>query len=117
MRQSNTRMGLGCVELSVPRAWPACVPRGSNYTLQVDGTNMAGQKDWKRCGKCQALFFSVGPASRCPAGPGLAHDGGASRTYALLNNVPSPAGHQAGVLATLVPLTSSPTQTRTISWR
>jgi len=69
---------------------------GGNYTLAVDGTDMAGQKEWRHCGKCQALYFSIGPASRCPVGPGLAHDGGAGGNYALLNNVASPAGYQAG---------------------
>lgn len=69
---------------------------GGNYTLSIDGTNPQGQKDWKCCAKCKALFYGVGTASRCPVGPGLAHDGTGSGSYALLNNVPTPTGHQNG---------------------
>ena len=39
----------------------------ANYLLTVN-SNVAGQKGWRRCGKCQGLFFSGNPGSHCPAG-------------------------------------------------
>lgn len=69
---------------------------GGNYTLAVDGASPKGQTNWRFCAKCKSLFFAGSKNSRCPKGPGLTHDTSGSGSYAILNNVPTPTGHQSG---------------------
>jgi hypothetical protein len=55
-------------------------PRASDsYVLVLDAPSTEGQKDWRWCSKCQALFFGGNAGSRCPAGG--AHDGSQSGNY------------------------------------
>jgi len=65
---------------------------GGNYSL-TDDASAPGQPDWKYCKKCAGLFFAGDPGSKCPVKtPTSAHDGSASNSYRIINNVPGDPG-------------------------
>jgi hypothetical protein len=53
------------------------------YRLVHDAPNDPGQHHWRRCEKCQGLFFGDTPTSVCPGNAGGAHAIGNSPDYAL----------------------------------
>ena len=61
----------------------------ANYLLTVN-SNVAGQKGWRRCGKCQGLFFGGNAGSHCPAGG--AHSKTGSGDYVVVHNTPTAPG-------------------------
>jgi hypothetical protein len=61
----------------------------ANYLLTVN-SNVAGQKGWRRCHKCQGLFFGGNPGSHCPAGG--AHSKTDSGDYVVVHNTPTAPG-------------------------
>jgi peptidase M23-like protein len=69
----------------------AHVSTGNIYTLS-DDIDAPGQPNWKYCKKCRALFWGANFGSRCPASPGIQHDGSGSGDYRIINNVPSDPG-------------------------
>ena len=85
-RQPHHRVGGG----DLPDRGESC-SRGkyANYLLTVN-SNVAGQKGWRRCGKCQGLFFGGNAGSHCPAGG--AHSKTGSGDYVVVHNTPTAPG-------------------------
>jgi Fungalysin metallopeptidase (M36) len=80
--------------------WLAFCKFGMGPKATSNGTELAGtvadlvlgEDNWRRCGKCQALFYNGGPQSKCPAPFGSAHDGSSSANYDIVVNWPQAPG-------------------------
>jgi hypothetical protein len=101
--QSNWRYCQSCAGLvfagnstGVCPAGPKGTPHNTagswNFGLMINTPYLPGQHDWQYCSKCQALFFSAGGTSVCPALG--THDGAGSGDYILIDSGPGQSDWQ-----------------------
>jgi len=59
----------------------------ANYTLTQDSSGFVFQPDWRRCSKCEGLFFAAGKSSAGTCPTGGQHEKGASGNYTLAQDL------------------------------
>jgi hypothetical protein len=59
-------------------------PAKHDYFLSLDSPDAPGQREWRWCDKCDALWMGANPGSVCPAGGG--HSKALSGDYSVVHN-------------------------------